>query len=104
MGLRPLGNSILFTFMDDTAGGNFIPKTKSGILLTNQNLTEAHSAKWARALAVGSDCVDIKAGDFVLIEPLAWTVGFTYDEVRIWKTDESKILATTEDIADTVQY
>lgn len=104
MGLRPLGNSILFTFMDDTSNGNFVPKTKSGIIMTNMNTDEAQVAKWGRVLAVGDDCVEVKKGDFVLLTPLKWTVGFTYDKIKIWKTDEDQIMAITDDIANTLQY
>jgi co-chaperonin GroES (HSP10) len=96
--LRPLGNSILFAFVDDHAGGNFIPKTKSGILLTNQNLNEAHVPKWAKVLAIGPDVDEqIKVGLYILIEPLKWTIGFKHENVQIWKTDDTQVMLVDDE-------
>lgn len=102
--LRPLKNSILFSFIDDAAGGMFIPKTKSGILLTNQNMDVQRGPRWGRVLAVGPKCVDVKIRDLILIDALKWTTGFKHDDVNIWKTDESNVMAITDDINNCIQY
>lgn len=104
MALRPLKNSILFSFIDENAGGKFIPTTRSGILLTNQAYDHQRDPRWGRALAVGPDCVDVKAGDLILVEPLKWTTGFKHDEVMIWKTDENNVAAITNDINECIQF
>lgn len=94
MAIRPLHDSFLFVFIDDTGGGKFIPKTRSGILLTNQQVNEqTTSPRWGKVLAVGAEIKDFGVNDYVLLEPLQWTMGFTYDDVRIWKSDASRVLA-----------
>jgi co-chaperonin GroES (HSP10) len=103
MAAIPIRNSILFAFVDDTAGGKFITKTRSGILTTNQDVMSQPGPRWAKALAVGPACTEVRNGDLILIESLMWTKGFEHDEVKIWKTDESKILAITDRIEDCYQ-
>lgn len=104
MALRPLHDTILFVFVDDGAGGRFLPKSRSGILLTNQSLDYNNSPKWGKVLAVGREVKDVQTGDYILIESLQWTPGFTHDDVKIWKTVENKVIATTNDIELTYQY
>lgn len=106
MSLRPLNNTILFSFIDDSAGGMFISKTHSGILLSQvpKDFDAQRTPRWGRALAIGPKVNDVRIGDLILIEGLQWTEGFKYDEVRIWKTDEEKVMAITNDINNCVQY
>lgn len=104
MALRPLHKFILFAFTDDAAGGKFIPKTASGIILTNQSPEFSQGPKWGKVLAVGDECEEVKVGDYILIEALQWTTGFTHDEIKVWRTTEEKVIAVSEDINSTRQY
>ena len=96
--LRPLGNSVLFCFLDDTKDGRFIDRSAAGIILTNRNLDQS-GPRWGKVLAVGPEVKEFKNGDYILIEGLQWTSGFTYDDVKIWRTVEPKVMAVTDDIS-----
>lgn len=98
MALKPLRDCFLFAFTNDTSGGMFIEKNKGGIILTNQDmLSQSKYARWGKVLAVGPDVTSFKNGDLVLIEYAQWTPGFTFDEVKVWKSDERKVCAIGED-------
>ena len=105
MALKPLRNSFLFAFVNDTAGGLFIESSKAGIILTNQDyMASGKYARWGKVLAVGPDVVDFGNGDLVLIEFGMWTPGFTHDDIKIWKSDVTKVCAIGEDESVTFTY
>lgn len=95
--LRPLQDSILFTFIDPIRGIMFVEETDSGIFLGQSHQLSAAMARWATVLAIGPKVKNIVVGTKVLIEPLQWTIGFTWGGVRVWKSDASKVLAIMED-------
>jgi co-chaperonin GroES (HSP10) len=98
MSLRPLGNHFLFEFLSDTAGGKFIEKTKSGIILTNQDYElQAKYARWGRVIAIGDDVEDFNEGDLVLIEYGMWTTSTTFEDRKYWKSDQNKVIAISND-------
>ena len=101
MALRPLKDSILFTFIDQITDGKFVSHTRSGILLTNKNIDDTtKEPRWVKVLAVGDTVQDVKVGDYALVAPLRWTVGFKHDGVDIWKTVEKEILGIAEDLKE----
>lgn len=102
--IKPLNNSFLFVFMDDAAQGKFIPKTKSGIILTNQNMDENRNPRWGKVIAIGPEIKDFNVGQFVLIEPLQWTIGFEYDGIKLWKSDDKKVMCVSDDESVTYLY
>jgi co-chaperonin GroES (HSP10) len=68
-------------------------KTKSGIILTNKNTDEnSQKPRWGKVFAVGPDVKDVKEGDYILIAPLRWTLGFKFDNIELSKTIEKEIL------------
>lgn len=97
--IKPLNNNVMFQFLDDTSGekGRFTDKTKSGIILLPGNPDKQKAARWGKVLAVGPDVEGVVPGDFVLIEALMWMEGVKLDGVKMWKTDDSKILVVTND-------
>ena len=102
--ITPLKNKFTFNFLDETAGGNFIDRTKSGIIMTNQEmLTTSKNPRWGVVQDVGSEVKDFKQGDYVLIEAMQWTNGVKLEE-WIWQSDDSKVLAIADDIKDTYFY
>lgn len=106
MAARPLGNSFLFAFTNDTAHGAFVPKNKGQIIIASSSQTDyagvGDYARFAKVLAVGPDVKSFKAGDIVLIDKLKWTKGFTHDGIQIWKSDEAQVLGVAKD--DSVIY
>ena len=103
--LRPLGNSVLFTFLDETRGtkGSFSERTRSGLIIPTLQQTQK-GERWGQVTAVGPDVVDINTGDYVLIEPLMWTRNGVFEGKKIWKTNTDKIMAVSNELADTVQF
>jgi co-chaperonin GroES (HSP10) len=106
MSLKPLKNYILFAFIDDLSNGLFISKTRSGILLSQspKDFDLQKIPRWGKTLAIGKDVKDVSVGDFILVEGLQWTQGFEYDGIKIWKTDEKKVMAVTDDINMCIQF
>lgn len=94
--LRPLGDSILFVFLDEANEKGFQNTTESGIVYKSFD-TDLKSPRWGKVLAVGPKVEEVKPGMKVLIEPLRWTDGFKFDGVKIWKTIEKEIMAIGED-------
>ncbi len=99
MKLIPLGDSIFFTFAEASSGGMFVPKSSSGIIMTNLDISHNKSPKWGKVLLKGPDVnEDIVIGQYVLIKPLQWTIGATFQDEKFWKTDQTNILATSENL------
>lgn len=106
MTLYPIRKNIIFKFTDNVGGINFIPQTKSGIILTdNQKFTELHSPKWGLLVSCGPEVdKEISEAKYVLIEPGKWTNYFELDREKFWKTEEEFIMAVTDDENSTFRY
>lgn len=100
MNIKPIGKAILFSFVEEARDGMFIPTTKSGIIMTNQNMDHNRTAKWGKVITKGSDVPDeiAKVGEYILIEPLQWTLSATIEGQKMWKTDETKVIASSSEI------
>lgn len=103
--LTPVGNTVLFKFLDETNGksGMFSERSRSGLIIPKLQSTQK-GERWAEVLAVGPNAQDVKVGEFILIEPLMWTVGSVYNDQKVWKTNPDKIMVVTTDINNTVNY
>lgn len=99
--ISPIQNHIIFQFLDETAGGVFTRKTTSGIIQVS-SLKDQQGPRWGKVVKVGPKVSnDIKVGEFILIESGMWTSQFwLQDGTKIWKTDDSKIIATSPDVND----
>lgn len=102
MNIRPLKNNIIFKFLEDTVGkkGAFLERQReSGIIIPlTANTQRVH--RWGVALAVGPEVDGVQPGDYILIEALMWMEGVKLSEnEKVWKTDDSKVLAVTNDIS-----
>jgi co-chaperonin GroES (HSP10) len=101
MNIKPLNDSVIFQFLDTITGGSFATKTKSGIILTNKNTDEnSQKPRWGKVFAVGPDVKDVKEGDYILIAPLRWTLGFKFDNIELSKTIEKEILMVADNVTD----
>lgn len=106
--IKPLRNNVLFIFLDETAGqkGAFSETAKYGIIIPRTNNTQKVH-RWVEVIAVGpeAEANGLKAGDYALIEGLMWMEGVKVDDQKagaqkVWKTDDTKVLAVTNDLAD----
>jgi co-chaperonin GroES (HSP10) len=91
--VKPFGKNFTFAFIDSAMGGKFIPKTKSGIIMTNKDVQEQHNPRWAKVINTGDKVTEFKTDDFVFIEPLKWTTGFEFQDGKLWKSDEANVIA-----------
>jgi hypothetical protein len=95
--LRPIKNNIIFAFIDDINGKSIVSKMQNGIIRV-ANVTEQNVPRWGKVLAIGEAVVpEISVGKYVLIEPLMWTTGAEIDDIRVWKTDDSKVMAIADE-------
>ena len=100
MNLRPLRNNVMFKFLDETLGikGAFTETTNSGIIIPRTNSTQKVS-RWGEVVALGPDAEagGLNVGDYILIEALMWMEGVKFGDGKVWKTDDTKVLAVTND-------
>ena len=87
---------ILFKFYDETAKGRFVPKTEWGFELKRET-EDMKDMRWGIATAVGPNVKHVKVGDYILIEPLMWTLNFEFEGEKYWATDEEKIVAVSDE-------
>lgn len=104
--LRPLKNTVLFQFLDDTGGakGRFSERYNGSIVIPVLNSNQNKSSRWGKVVSIGPDVREVKVGDFILIEPLQWTNNEVFEGEKIWKTDESKIMLSTNDESQTYNF
>ena len=96
--IRPLRNNVIFKFLDERTNelGAFIEKSLSGIIIPRTKSTQKVH-RWGVVVAAGP-VAEVIEGDYILIEGLMWMEGVKVDDEMVWKTDDSKILAVTNDI------
>ncbi len=98
MTLKAIGNFFIFQFLNETANGKFISRTKSNIILTEQDLTDQASApRWGKVLSVGNNVKDIKVNDLVLIEALQWSPKMMWNSQFYWRSTDEKVIAIAND-------
>lgn len=73
-----------------TEGGIVLPVLDSG----------QKSARWGKVIAAGPDA-QVAIGEYILVEGLMWTFGTEVDGVKMWKTDDLKIMMVTDDVNET---
>ena len=102
MKLRPLRNNVMFKFLDETSGdkGAFTETHAIGIIIPRSTKSQK-VARWGEVIALGPDAEagGLAVGDLILIEALMWMEGVKFEGVKVWKTDDSKVLAVTNDRA-----
>lgn len=100
--IRPLSNKIIFQFLSELVGelGLFKEKTESGIIVSSNFNDSGKNPRWGVVMAIGSEVNqdDIKVGTFILIEPLMWSDKIKIGGESVWQTDETKIMAVSDEI------
>ena len=97
--IRALNNNVIFKFLDirTSEKGSFIETTLSGIIIPRTNSTQ-RVHRWGVVVSAGPKAT-VTEGDYILIEALMWMEGVRINEEMVWKTDDSKILAVTDDVS-----
>jgi co-chaperonin GroES (HSP10) len=103
--LTAIKNSILFQFLDKTSGpqGAFSERTRSGLIIPKLTSTQK-GERWGKVVAVGSDVDGVQVGEYILIEALMWTHGVDYENEKVWRTTDEKVLMVTDDESLTVVW
>jgi len=84
---RPLKNNVFVTHLDSGPS-----KTRAGILLPDDNMTERGiRQRWGKVWCIGPEVEDITVGDWVLVEHGRWTneieIELPDGVVRTWRID-----------------
>ncbi|MCS7316810.1 MAG: co-chaperone GroES family protein [Candidatus Dojkabacteria bacterium] len=79
-----------------------IRKTNSGILIPDDNMKNyGIRPRWGQVYAVGKDVVDVKPGQYVLVEHGRWTRGIPIkndnEEFYLHKIENSSILLVSDE-------
>lgn len=103
MNFRCLNNKVVFKFVEDIANGAFKNKTDWGFQLKQDPAGDIKKPRWGLVEKIGPDVTLVKEGEYVLIEPLMWTLKLIYEGDEFWYTNEEKILAHSEELPDGIQ-
>jgi co-chaperonin GroES (HSP10) len=96
MKLSAICNHILFEFLDSiNSASQFVEKTAGGLILAADFDESSKRPRWARVVSVGPKADDIlrQEGCEILIENLRWTEGVYFEGKKIWRTDDTQVLA-----------
>jgi co-chaperonin GroES (HSP10) len=103
MKLKPLKNYIMFQFLDETAGSQrkLVDRKygESGIIIPVLDSSQK-LPRWGKVLAAGPEA-GVKPGEYILVEGLQWSFGTQVDDIKMWKTDDEKVIMVTDDIEET---
>lgn len=94
--IKPQGQKIIFQFIDDANAKGF-SNTTSWNFEVKTHEHNAQSPRWGKVILTGTTVKGIESGDYVLIEPLMWTHGFTVEEVKYWATDFVKVIGSLKE-------
>lgn len=96
MNLKVLGNKILFQFVQEVNNGQFKASTDWNFMIKSSN-DDPKFARWGKVINKGPDVADVNIGDYVLVEPLMWTVNMDIDEnTKAWGTNRDKVIAVSK--------
>lgn len=103
MTIRAINNDIIFSFIQEIKNGGFVNTTAWGMEISH-SVDDAKCARWATVLHKGDlvEAESIQVGQYILIEPLMWTNKISYEDAYIWKTNETKVLATSVNLPENI--
>ena len=96
MSLRCPKTRILFQFIDGVRSGSFNNTTEWGFEIKKPT-EDVKVPRWAEVKVIGKDVKAVKPGDFILIEPMMWTISFTHENEKYWATAEHKLIAVSDE-------
>lgn len=99
--LEVSGKFILFQFIDSTVSGKLANKISDVLIAANPGAESQTQPRWGKPIALGDEITDITLDDYILIEPLQWSmveiIKLNGVEQKFWRTDITKILATGDE-------
>ena len=97
--IKALNDRIIFKFVQETVGGKFEEKTKSGFLIIEGADKQLKAPRWGQVYKIGRDVSsDITPGMYILIENLMWTEHVVFEGEKLWTTSEEKVLAVSDEM------
>lgn len=93
--LRCPKKRILFQFCQGVAGGSFNNTTDWGFEVKKPT-EDVHQPRWAKVVVIGKDVKAVRPAQFILVEPLMWTISFTHEGQKYWATSEEKLIAVSD--------
>lgn len=91
--MQAIGNTIIFTFVDQVRNGKFIDFAQHGLYLGFNSERSANLGRYAIVKCVGPEVKEIKEGDKIVIEALRWSSEFKFEGKSYWKTTEDQVMA-----------
>ena len=95
--ISAIESNVIFQFTEDVTQSRFINSAESGMIVNSGDGNQALWPRWGKAIKIGPDVKEVIEGDYILIESGKWTLGFFIEDVRYWKTDESKIIGVSDE-------
>ena len=101
--LKPIRNNIVVVDMEFGE-----QKTKGGlVLLSDDGKSEGVKSRWGRVYSVGPEQIDVKVGEWILLEHGRWSRGFTVldddgNDMIIRRADPKGILMVTDEKPDQI--
>jgi len=98
MQLSAIKNHILFEFSDEVVNKAFANSTTWGFTVLDRN-EDVKIPRWGRVINRGPEVnEEISIGDYILIEPLAWTTKVVINKNNYWMTNDSKVLLVSDEL------
>jgi hypothetical protein len=101
MNISAIENNVIFQFVEDVTQTRFINSSASGFIINSGDGNQTLWPRWAKAVSIGPDVMEIEVDDFILVEAGKWTTSFRVDDQRYWKTDDSKVIGTSDEPGNT---
>lgn len=95
--IRAIRNNVLFSFDDEVTTRGEFRETHSTLYVSGSFDKSAKLPRWGTVVATGPECKFLRAGDKILISALRWSEGASYENTKVWKTDEQQLIAYERD-------
>lgn len=93
--IEVLEDGIIFKFIEKISGKRFDNATDWGFTIQDKDNDMKHP-RWGIVERIGPKVKHCVVGQYVLIENLQWTNALEYDGDKFWKTNESRVIMTSE--------
>lgn len=94
--IKPAGDYILFTFLDDVWNGTMSNTTAWGFQYQVSTQNTQQPGRWGQVHEVGSEVDQVSPGQYIFIEPLMWTVHQNHNDRKIWWTSQQKVMLVSD--------
>jgi len=101
--IKPLRNKIMFQFLSeiDRRTSLFKEETDSGIIVLSTPEHTTESPRWGKIVALGGEvCPEVTMDTYILIAPMMWTEKIVHDDMELWQTEDTHVMAVSDTIPD----